>query len=369
MATAESFPGAERAPRTIGLPDVEQLKADTHALRLVHYRQGGDACLDAIRRRMGEGRLMLDASAAEYVRRRLHVALGDLYNLAGWVCFDVGLAGSARVHFAQAFVLAGRGRHNGLVANICYRLGRVCLHHGSLAEALDYFELGQLAAAGPGGEIAARILSMNSAWTHARKGDGGQALAELDRGRDRFAAAGHTDVPSWAGFFTETDLSAMVGAVHTDLARTTSPRHARIAIPLLTGAVDDYGDDMARSRVFSLVLLSINHLLDRDLGHGVAVGFRALAPAETFTSARVRDRIRPLGEQAARHRSHTVRGSSSRASPNTPASRTGNTDSFPSELPALGPAPPLRRSPWFGNRGGGRWREGLWFVLDHNGEE
>ncbi|SDP93443.1 hypothetical protein SAMN05421507_12210 [Lentzea jiangxiensis] len=33
--------------------------------------QGGDARLDAIRRRVGEGRLMLDVSAAEHVRRRL----------------------------------------------------------------------------------------------------------------------------------------------------------------------------------------------------------------------------------------------------------------------------------------------------------
>ncbi|MCX2948943.1 hypothetical protein [Lentzea sp. NEAU-D7] len=127
------------------------------------------------------------------------------------------------MHFARALVLAGRGQHDSQVANISCRLGRVCLHHGSLDEALDYFALGQLAAAGPGDEIAASILSMNSAWTHARKGDGGQALAELDRGRDRFAAVDPADVPSWAGFFTETDLSVMVGAVHTDLAHTTNP--------------------------------------------------------------------------------------------------------------------------------------------------
>lgn len=304
MATPDSFPGAERAPRRISLSDVERLEAETDALRLMDYRLGGDACRGAVRTRIEDGRLMLDASAAEYVQRRLHVALGDLYNLAGWVCFDVGLAGSARVHFAQALTLAGWGRSNSLVANICYRLGRVCLHHGSLDEALDYFELGLLATAGPDGEIAASILSVNSAWTRARKGDGAQALAELDRGRSHFAAADHTAAPSWARFFTETDLSAVTGAIHTDLALTTNPHHTRNAIPLLTEAVGDYGDDMARSRAFSLILLSINHLLDRDLDQGVAVGLRALASAEQLASARVRDRIRPLGEHAEQHRSH-----------------------------------------------------------------
>jgi hypothetical protein len=192
---------------------------------------------------IGGGRLMLEASAAEYVQRRLHVALGDLDNLAGGVSFDVGLVGSARVHFAEAPALAGWGRNNSLVANICYRLGRVCLHHESLDEALDYFELGLLAATGPGDGIAASILSVNSAWTHARKGDGDQALAGLNRGRGHFAAADHTDVPAWARFFTEADLSAVIGAVHTDLALTVNAHHTRDAIPLLTEAVDGYGDD------------------------------------------------------------------------------------------------------------------------------
>lgn len=299
------FPGADRVPRTIGLPDVERLEANTDALRLVDYRQGGDACLGAVRRRIEGGRLMLDASSTEHVRRRLHAALGDLHNLAGWLYFDVGLARKARVHFARALMLAGWARHNGLVANICYRLGRVCLHHESLDEALDYFELGLIAAAGPGDEIAASILSMNSAWTHAKKGDEDRALAELERGQAQFAAADHTDVPTWARFFTGTDRSAVIGAIHTDLAHTAGIRHTRTAIPLLTEAVEDYGDDMARSRAFSLILLSRNHLLARDLDHGVAVGFRALASAEPLASARVRDRIRMLGRQAEHHHSHT----------------------------------------------------------------
>lgn len=304
MATPDYFPGAERAPRTIGMADVERLEADTHALRMLDYRQGGGNCLAAVRTRIGDGRLMLDASAAEYVQRRLHVAMGDLHNLAGWVCFDIGHVGSARVHFAQALVLAGRGRHNGLVANISYRLGRVCLHHESLDEALEYFELGLLATSGPGDEIAASILSVNSAWTYARRGDSDRALAELDRGRGHFAAADHTDVPTWAMFFTETDLSALIGAIHTDLALTANTRHTRNAIPRLTEAVGGYGDDMARSRTFSLIMLSINHLIDRDLDHGVAVGFRALASAEQLASARVRDRIRPLGKHAEHHGAH-----------------------------------------------------------------
>lgn len=304
MAAPDSSPAAERAPRSIAVSDVARLEADTHALRAVDYRRGGDACLDAVRSLMRAGQLMLEASASETVRQQLHIALADLHNLAGWVFFDAGLTGPARMYFTQALELARESRHDGLVANICYRLGRMCLHHENLDEAWDHFQLGLLAATLPGNEIAASILSVNSAWTHAKQGDAEVARAELDRGRELFAAADHTRVPDWARFFTETDLSAAIGAVHTDLARTVHPRHARTAIPLLVEASDHYGNDMARSRAFSLILLSIDHLIDRDLDRGVDVGFRALASAESLASARVRDRIRPLGGYAERHGSH-----------------------------------------------------------------
>ncbi|TWP47551.1 hypothetical protein FKR81_31825 [Lentzea tibetensis] len=268
------------------------------------YRLGGDACLDAVRTRLRTGQLMLEASASESVRQQLHVALADLHNLAGWVCFDAGQPGPARAHFTQALELARLGHHDGLVANICYRLGRMGLHHEELGEADDHFQLGLLAATLPGNEIAASILTVNSAWTHAKRGDAALAHAEIERGKDLFAAADRTHVPDWARFFTDTDLSAAIGAIHTDLARTADPRHAKTAIPLLVDATDHYDNDMARSRAFSLILLSIDHLIEQDLDHGVDVGFRALASAECLASARVRDRIRPLGRYAERHRSH-----------------------------------------------------------------
>lgn len=304
MAVPDNLPAAEHPPRSIGASDVARLEADTHALRAMDYRRGGESCLDDIHVRLREGNQMLSASASEKVRQQLHVALADLHNLAGWVCFDAGLVSNARAHLCHALVLAGFGRHDGLTANVCYRMGRVCLHHESLDEALAYFRLGQLAAVRPGDEIGASILSMNSAWTYAKKGAWDRARALLDRGRDQFAAADHAHVPDWARFFTETDLSALAGAVHTDLARTVHPRHARIAVPLLAEAINGYPDEMARSRVFSLILLSTNHLLEGDLDRGVDIGLRALASAGALGSARVRDRIRPVGVLANRYRSH-----------------------------------------------------------------
>ncbi len=82
MVTTDPSSGPDRAPRTIQPSDVERLEADTRALRVLDHRHSGDACPGAVHSRVGDGRLMLDASAAEGVQRRLHVVLGDLHNLA-----------------------------------------------------------------------------------------------------------------------------------------------------------------------------------------------------------------------------------------------------------------------------------------------
>ncbi|NKE57078.1 hypothetical protein FXN61_09610 [Lentzea sp. PSKA42] len=289
----------------IGLSDVAWLEEDTRALREMDYRSGGESCLDGVRLRIRESLPLLTATAPEHVRQRLHVALADLRNLAGWVCFDAGLVNNAHNHFCHALVLAGLARADGLTANVCYRLGRVFLHHGHLDEALRYFELGQLAASRSGDDLAASILSVNEAWACAKKGAEHGARTLLDRGQEQFTAANRTGVVAgWAEFFTEADLSGLAGAVHTDLAGTAGRQYARSAVSLLTTAVNGYGGGMVRSRTLSLILLSTSHLIEGNVQVGVDTGLRALAASETMGSARVRDRFRPLASQARNHPDH-----------------------------------------------------------------
>lgn len=285
----------------IGPSEVTRLEHDVRALREMDYRHGGEPCLDQVRLQIRESVPLLTAPVPEEVRQRLYVAVADLRNLAGWVCFDAGLVSHAHNHFSHALALAGIAREDGLVANVCYRLGRIHLHHGHFDEALRYFDLGGIAASRSGDRLAGSILTVNSAWACAKKGSEHGALTLLDRGREQFTAANRTDVAGWAKFFTESDLSAMAGAVHTSLAGTAGRHHARTAVPLLMAAVNGYGEDMARSRILSLVLLSTGHLIDGDVEVGVGTGLRALESAGAVGSARMRDRFRPLAELARKH--------------------------------------------------------------------
>ncbi|MFO7192455.1 MULTISPECIES: helix-turn-helix transcriptional regulator [Thermocrispum] len=294
-------PAVTPAPNRIGMADVRQVEAATRALRALDYQYGGGFCRDAVIAQLGWGQQMLNASATEQVKSRLYVALADLHNLAGWTSFDTGLVDSARSHFAKALELAKEGGSHQLVANILYRMGRVYLHYESPDDALKMFQLGQIAAQESGSQLSVAVLCANEAWAYAMMGNEEQALKLLGMTKDTFARASGEDVPAWAQFFNQTDVHAMIGTVHTVLAQHPGKtEHTKYAIPALTRAIENYGDDMARSKAFNLSALATNHLLEGDIDHGAKVGRAALECAESLKSARVKDRMKPLKREAER---------------------------------------------------------------------
>ncbi|KMS82918.1 XRE family transcriptional regulator, partial [Streptomyces regensis] len=293
-------PARTPAPGRIGVTDVRQVEAATRALRALDYQYGGGFCRDAVVAQLSWGQQMLQSSSTEVVRSRLFVALADLHSLAGWTSFDTGLIDSARGHFANALNLAKQGDNHPLVANILYRMGRVYLAQEAPNDALKLFQLGQIAAQESGSELAVAVLCANEAWAYAMMGNAEQAVKLLGRTRDEFARADLANAESWVKFFTETDVHAMVGTVHTELAQAADPSHTKYAIPALTRAIDAYNDEMARSKVFNLGMLATNHMIDGDIDHGVRIGGKALDSAEGLKSARIEQRMQPLKQEATR---------------------------------------------------------------------
>ncbi|MGM1064857.1 tetratricopeptide repeat protein [Saccharothrix sp. Mg75] len=290
---------AERGvPGRIGLADVARLEAEVHQLRDLDYRFGGGVCRDAALVRAANNDQLLEAHCTALVRTQLLASLGDLHNLAAWMCFDTGLTRAARLHWRVALEFARDAGHQDLAANVHYRLGRVHLHLGEHREALGRFALGLATGCSP---HAASVLHVNMAWAHAGLGDRPAALADLHQAHDRFARSGPAAPPGWARFFDDVDLSAMTGMVHTELARTVDLAHTGTAVPALTNAVFGYSEGMVRSRVFCLIALSTNHLLDGDADQAARVGEQALASAPTVHSARLSDRLAELRALADRH--------------------------------------------------------------------
>src|SRR6266498_1757515 len=297
-----SNPVLTPAPGRIGMTDVRQVEAATRALRSLDYQYGGGFCRDAVVAQLSWGQQMLNSSGTDIVKRRLHVALADLHNLAGWTSFDVGLIDSARNHFGRALELAKAGESDELVANILYRMGRVYLHKESPDDALKMFQLGQIAAQQSGSELAVAVICANQAWAYAMMGHEEQTMKLIGRTRDEFARANHGEAADWVKFFNEDDVYSMIGTVHTVLAQKVDARHTKYAIPALTRAIDSYGDEVARNKAFNLSSLATNHLLDGDIDHGAKVGVQAVDLAQHLKAQRVKDRLEPLREEADKRR-------------------------------------------------------------------
>jgi transcriptional regulator with XRE-family HTH domain/predicted negative regulator of RcsB-dependent stress response len=292
-------PAQTPAPSKIGITDVRQVEAATRAMRALDYRFGGGACRDAVIAQLSWAQRLLGASGTEEVRLSMFRALGDLQNLAGWTTFDVGLLDSSRSHFAMALELAKQSGDSSLMSNIMYRIGRIYLHQREPNDALKWFQLGQIAAQDSGSEHAVAVLCGNEAWAYAMMGEETQAKKLLNRSRDELSRANPHETPDWAKFYNDTDMYAMIGCVHNELA-AFDPRHATIAIPAFSQALARYDDQMGRSMALTLTMLATAHLRQGDVDHGLQIGRTAVQQASILKSKRVTDRLEPLQLEAGR---------------------------------------------------------------------
>jgi tetratricopeptide (TPR) repeat protein len=292
-------------PKRLGIVDIARIEATTRDFRAVDHQYGGGACHDAVVAFLSWSQRLLGIEATDAVTDRLHVALADLHNLAGWTAFDINRLDAAGTHLDQALMLARTGRNDDLIANISYRQGRIHLHHGNLEQALADFEFGHHAARTSGSTLTAAILHANQAWASAKLGRTDDTLKHLGNSMTDLARTNAATAPAWAGFFDSTELSAMSGVIYTELAQTVDPAYTRDAIPALTIAADGYGPAMARSKSFVLIALATSHLLQDDIDHAATVGAEAIGFAETVRSSRIHDRLLPLKREADRRRHNT----------------------------------------------------------------
>jgi hypothetical protein len=185
------------------------------------------------------------------------------------------------------------------MSNIMYRIGRIYLHHRAPNDALKWFQLGQIAAQDSGSELAVAVLCGSEAWAYAMMGDNVLAEKLLDRSRDELMRANQDEAPDWARFYDDTEMYAITGTVHNELAGF-DPRHADTAIPASSQALARFDYLMGRSRAFNLATLATSYLRQGDVDHGIQVGQKALMAATVVKSTRVTDRLEPLQIEAAR---------------------------------------------------------------------
>ncbi|MBF8186305.1 helix-turn-helix transcriptional regulator [Nonomuraea sp. K274] len=291
---------ATPVPERIGITDVAQVESATCAQRVLDYQHGGGVCRSAVAAQLAWSQQLLRASCSPEVARRLHRALADQHNLAGWTSFDVGLYGPARDHLARALEQARYANDPSLMANVLYRMGRVYLHCGRVQETLRFFQLGQICAQDASCERTVAMLCANEAWAYALLGNAELAFKSINRARDELDRAPEHSAPSWVTFFGYTDLASTYGMIHACLG----PAHLETAVDHLTEAVAGRDPSMTRSRAFELTALAAVYLKAGEMTKGINIGRQAVTLATELHSMRVIDRLAPLQEIAVRRSDH-----------------------------------------------------------------
>src|SRR5262249_49093637 len=133
----------------------------------------------------------------------------------------------ARYNFLRALELAKNAENSSLLANVLYRMGRIYLEKDAPDDALKLFQLGQIAAQDSGSEIAVAILCANEAWAYAKMGSIEQTHKMIRRAQDEFVRADQGKTPTWAKFFSETDVHAMTERCTSTWRRRSRPTRSR----------------------------------------------------------------------------------------------------------------------------------------------
>jgi tetratricopeptide (TPR) repeat protein len=293
-------PAAERVPHRIGLSDVARVEAITAELRGVDKRYGGGACRAMAVAHLSRAEALLPLPAADSVRDRLHRAMADLHCLAGWTAHDAGLLDHPRHHLLWAIEHAkvSGSRHD--LVNALYRMGLVYLDRGAPDEALKLLQLAEVGVADTRSGLASAAVTSAQAWAYAALGRADRAVALIERAEERYAEnREEANPPGWLRTFQADGPAGVHGQVYA-MVSVEQPRYLNRALDTVRRAFNAKSPDTSRGRAVDLARLATLHLRAGDTEHGIRLGHSAVTAAQHFSSAKVRDRLRPLAAAAAR---------------------------------------------------------------------
>jgi transcriptional regulator with XRE-family HTH domain len=229
-------------------------------------------------------------------QRRIALDAAQLYQLAGWLSFDmsdhqatrrynrrarqaVHEAGSPQLH---AWILSG---------NVSY----VEAHLGNVADALDAAYAAQMHAQRSGNDRLVAYAHTISALVHARARDEPASCAALAEAEAVFARAGDDDDPAWITWFDHSELMGHRGTCWLLLGRPAQ------AISALHHGIAARRGAFVRSRALDLLDLACAHAHPRlgEVDAACRHAADALDLIRGMSSARTLQRLRDFGQSIA----------------------------------------------------------------------
>jgi len=285
----------------IGLSEVEQLERAIEAYRRWDNEHGGGVHRRAVAAHLSEVCDLLTASSCpDHLARRLFAAAAQLAEIAGWMAHDVGREATAQRYFTLALQASEEAGDSPLGAEVLSRMARQMIHLRRPGEALELVHRAQRDAGGQASATTACLLHALEARAYAGLGATQEVHRAVGQAEDSLARSRPEEDPAWIGYFDPAELAGCTGDSYRVLSRH-DPAQAVRAEVAIQRALDLRDPASVRCRARDLSALAAARFARREPEQACDPAQAALGLAGRLNSARLVDRLRELGTQAARY--------------------------------------------------------------------
>jgi transcriptional regulator with XRE-family HTH domain len=277
-------------PRTMGAPDIEELRLRLTRLRDMDNFLGG---ADTFRLYSGElgqtERLLSEGHYRAPVRAALASLAAEQAQQAGWAAFDAGHTEPAVRLYKYSRRAASEANDHELAANALIHIAYATATPQAIHAAEAACE--EVPSDAPAKTRA--LLESRLAWSHAVAGDARNAAFALDRAREILAQDDRSPSPHWSSWVDATELDIMTGRVWAVL------HEPHRAIPPLERALLGFPDHWPRDKALYLTWLADAHLDAGEAERAAAIARDALTLASRVASVRPIARVRDVADRLA----------------------------------------------------------------------
>ncbi|RKT18314.1 hypothetical protein BX285_2735 [Streptomyces sp. 1114.5] len=286
----------------VGRGDIAAIRAVGDLFRALDHAYGGGHARQALVRYLeSEAEPMLRGRYGEQIGRALFGAVADLTRLAGWTSFDIAAHGLAQRYFVQALRLSQAAGDRALGGYVLVTMSQQAVHLGHGREAVQLARVAQQGVGTAVPPVVQALMHAAEARGHGLLGDVRSCTTALVRAERALAAARSGDeLPSWARYFDEAQLSDEFAHCYRDLQQwRTSAQHAEKSLRLRSPAY-------ARSRIFCRLVLATARLGMGDLDEACTMATDALRAAGEMRSARSLEYVRDFHRRLTPYRGSPV---------------------------------------------------------------
>lgn len=280
--------------------DVDALRETIRAFRQIDNRFGGGRAREAVVAYLATdvARVLSDGRFARGCRPHFELAAAEMYQLAGWMAYDVGDAKGGRKDLRQALELATVAGDDALTAEMLAAMSHQAAFSRQPDEAIDFALAARRAAHRSGAPALQAEAAALEAQGLALSKDARGCIAALHRAERAFHAATGENTPQWLLYFDRAYLSAKFAQALRDLGRPVdAERFARDSLQM--------SDGYDRGRLFNTALLATILADAGQVDESVSTARDAVQMAGRVRSVRAQGYLREAGTRLLPYSSHS----------------------------------------------------------------